>query len=63
MEPTPRGHGDCSDAPCCKLRPRLGRMEWLMRGKPSVLGLISGAVAGLGTVTAASGYILPWQGA
>ena len=24
---------------------------------------ISGAVAGLGTVTAASGYILPWQGA
>ena len=29
----------------------------------SVLGLISGAVAGLGTVTAASGYILPWHGA
>ncbi len=38
-------------------------MEWLSRGRPSVLGLISGAVAGLGTVTAASGYILPWQGA
>jgi ammonium transporter, Amt family len=38
-------------------------MEWLSRGKPSVLGVISGAVAGLGTVTAASGYILPWQGA
>ncbi|MGO8953818.1 MAG: ammonium transporter [Rhodomicrobium sp.] len=38
-------------------------LEWLFRGKPSVLGLISGAVAGLGTVTAASGYILPWQGA
>ena len=37
--------------------------EWLFRGKPSVLGLISGAVAGLGTVTAASGYILPWHGA
>ena len=37
-------------------------MEWLSRGKPSVLGLISGAVAGLGTVTAASGYILPWHG-
>ena len=37
-------------------------MEWLGRGKPSVLGLISGAVAGLGTVTAASGYILPWHG-
>ncbi len=38
-------------------------LEWYFRGKPSVLGLISGAVAGLGTVTAASGYILPWQGA
>jgi ammonium transporter, Amt family len=38
-------------------------MEWLSRGKPSVLGVISGAVAGLGTVTAASGYILPWHGA
>ena len=38
-------------------------IEWLARGKPSVLGLISGAVAGLGTVTAASGYILPWHGA
>ena len=34
-------------------------MEWITRGKPSVLGLISGAVAGLGTVTAASGYIPP----
>jgi Amt family ammonium transporter len=38
-------------------------MEWISRGKPSVLGVISGAVAGLGTVTAASGYILPWHGA
>jgi ammonium transporter, Amt family len=38
-------------------------LEWRLRGKPSVLGLISGAVAGLGTVTAASGYILPWHGA
>jgi Amt family ammonium transporter len=28
-----------------------------------VLGLISGAVAGLGTITPASGYVLPWQGA
>ncbi len=38
-------------------------LEWYFRGKPSVLGLISGAIAGLGTVTAASGYILPWHGA
>jgi Amt family ammonium transporter len=38
-------------------------LEWYLRGKPSVLGLISGAIAGLGTVTAASGFILPWHGA
>jgi Amt family ammonium transporter len=38
-------------------------IEWVHRGKPSVLGLISGAVAGLGTITPASGYVLPWQGA
>jgi Amt family ammonium transporter len=37
--------------------------EWLERGRPSVLGLISGAVAGLGTITPASGYVLPWHGA
>jgi Amt family ammonium transporter len=37
-------------------------LEWWRRGKPSVLGMISGAVAGLGTITPASGYVLPWQG-
>jgi ammonium transporter, Amt family len=37
-------------------------LEWAERGKPSVLGLISGAVAGLGAITPASGYVLPWQG-
>jgi ammonium transporter, Amt family len=37
-------------------------LEWIERGKPSVLGLISGAVAGLGTITPASGYVLPWHG-
>ncbi len=37
-------------------------LEWAERGKPSVLGLISGAVAGLGTITPASGYVLPWHG-
>jgi ammonium transporter, Amt family len=35
--------------------------EWYTRGKPSVLGMISGAVAGLGTITPASGFVLPWQ--
>ena len=36
-------------------------MEWKTRGKPSVLGMISGAIAGLGTITPASGFVLPWQ--
>ena len=37
-------------------------IEWIERGKPSVLGIISGAVAGLGTITPASGFVLPWHG-
>ena len=37
-------------------------LEWFERGKPSVLGVVSGAVAGLGTITPASGYVLPWHG-
>ncbi len=37
-------------------------LEWWDRGKPSVLGMISGAVAGLGTITPASGYVAPWHG-
>ncbi len=37
-------------------------MEWWQRGKPSVLGMISGAIAGLGMITPASGYIEPWSG-
>jgi Amt family ammonium transporter len=37
-------------------------LEWKDRSKPSVLGLISGAIAGLGTITPASGFVLPWHG-
>jgi Amt family ammonium transporter len=37
-------------------------LEWWTRGKPSVLGMISGAVAGLGTITPASGFVAPWHG-
>ncbi|MCS6263978.1 MAG: ammonium transporter [Nitrospira sp.] len=33
--------------------------EWAHRGKPTVLGVASGAVAGLATVTPAAGYISP----
>jgi Amt family ammonium transporter len=35
-------------------------IEWTCRGKPSVLGVLSGAVAGLGTITPAAGYVEPW---
>jgi Amt family ammonium transporter len=34
-------------------------VEWLHRGKPTVLGVASGAVAGLATVTPASGFVGP----
>jgi len=33
--------------------------EWITKGKPSVLGCISGAVAGLVAITPASGFVLP----
>jgi Amt family ammonium transporter len=33
--------------------------EWITRGKPSVLGVISGAVAGLVAITPASGFVMP----
>jgi Amt family ammonium transporter len=39
-----------------------GALEWSTRRKPSVLGMISGAVAGLGTITPASGFVAPWHG-
>ncbi len=33
--------------------------EWIIKGKPSVLGAISGAVAGLVAITPAAGFVLP----
>jgi Amt family ammonium transporter len=33
--------------------------EWMGKGKPSVLGAISGAVAGLVAITPAAGFVLP----
>jgi Amt family ammonium transporter len=33
--------------------------EWLKFGKPSVLGIVTGMVAGLGTITPASGFVGP----
>ncbi|MGR9116360.1 MAG: ammonium transporter [Gammaproteobacteria bacterium] len=34
-------------------------IEWVRFGKPSVLGIVTGMVAGLGTITPASGFIGP----
>ncbi|MGD8236258.1 MAG: ammonium transporter [Chromatiales bacterium] len=34
-------------------------MEWIKHGKPSVLGVVTGMVAGLGTITPASGFVGP----
>jgi ammonium transporter, Amt family len=39
-----------------------GAIEWATQRKPSVLGMITGAVAGLGTITPASGFVAPWHG-
>ena len=34
-------------------------VEWLVRGRPSALGIVSGAVAGLVAITPASGFVGP----
>ncbi len=34
-------------------------LEWVRFGKPSVLGIVTGVVAGLGTITPASGFVGP----
>ncbi|MBL9172965.1 MAG: ammonium transporter [Verrucomicrobiales bacterium] len=34
-------------------------LEWTLRRRPSVLGMCSGAVAGLATITPASGFVTP----
>ena len=38
-------------------------VEWVMKGKPTALGLASGIVAGLVAVTPASGFVYIWGGA
>jgi len=37
-------------------------VEWVKHGKPSVLGIITGSVAGLATITPASGFVGPIGG-
>ena len=36
-----------------------GVVEWIYKGKPTTLGAVSGAVAGLATITPASGFVTP----
>mmetsp|Transcript_26174 Transcript_26174/g.60610 ORF Transcript_26174/g.60610 Transcript_26174/m.60610 type:complete len:458 (+) Transcript_26174:72-1445(+) len=35
-------------------------IDWIRFGKPTVVGLCVGAIAGLATITPAAGYIQPW---
>jgi Amt family ammonium transporter len=37
-------------------------VEWMKYGKPSVLGIVTGMVAGLGSITPASGFVGPLGG-
>lgn len=37
-------------------------IEWVRFGRPSMVGLVTGTIAGLATVTPAAGYIGPWGG-
>ncbi|MFO0658683.1 MAG: hypothetical protein U0165_02455 [Polyangiaceae bacterium] len=35
-------------------------VEWIHRGKPTALGIVSGLVAGLVVITPAAGFVPPW---
>jgi len=38
-------------------------ISWIHEGKPSMTGALTGAVAGLATITPAAGYVQPWAAA
>lgn len=38
---------------------RLSRIEWIRLGRPTLVGLCVGAIAGLATITPAAGFIEP----
>lgn len=38
-------------------------ISWIREGKPSFVGVLTGAVAGLATITPAAGYVRPWAAA
>ena len=35
-------------------------IEWKLEGKPSLVGVCVGAIAGLATITPAAGFVKPW---
>ena len=35
-------------------------IEWIRFGKPSMVGLCVGAIAGLATITPCAGFVRPW---
>ena len=35
-------------------------IDWIRNGKPSFVGVLTGSVAGLATITPAAGYVEPW---
>jgi Amt family ammonium transporter len=37
-------------------------LEWIRNGKPTVFGIVTGSIAGLATVTPASGFVTPASG-
>ena len=37
-------------------------LEWIRNGKPTVFGIVTGSIAGLATVTPASGFVSPLSG-
>jgi len=38
-------------------------ISWIHEGKPSIIGALTGSVAGLATITPAAGYVRPWSAA
>jgi len=38
-------------------------VSWMHEGRPSMVGVLTGAVAGLATITPAAGYVRPWAAA
>jgi Amt family ammonium transporter len=38
-------------------------VKWIKEGKPSLIGALTGAVAGLATITPCAGYVRPWAAA